>query len=185
MLASNCRKSSGVKEIDNDSYQRGNCKCGGSPAWRISPLFPIWGKSVCQTIFLMYLLTVVNQRTRLIHQIPRGNNISPRWRICATFYLLFISCCYYFPLITFHLPPRCRFPQMGFRYRAVKMAFIYHQLFVRYNAFSHLVETFFVYFLPGKHYHNTKKEAFKTCHHISLPTCHRKNINNLNWQDSM
>ena len=135
MLASNCRKSSGVKEIDNDSYQRGNCKCGGSPAWRISPLFPIWGKSVCQTIFLMYLLTVVNQRTRLIHQIPRRNNISPRWRICATFYLLFISCCYYFPLIPFHLPPRYRFPQMGFRYRAVKMAFIYHQLFVRYNAF--------------------------------------------------
>ena len=109
MLASNCRKSSGVKEIDNDSYQRGNCKCGGSPAWRISPLFPIWGKSVCQTIFLMYLLTVVNQGTRLIHQIPRRNNISPRWRICATFYLLFISCCYYFPLITFHLLPRCRF----------------------------------------------------------------------------
>ena len=106
MLASNCRKSSGVKEIDNDSYQRGNCKCGGSPAWRISPLFPIWGKSVCQTIFLMYLLTVVNQRTRLIHQIPRRNNISPRWRICATFYLLFISCCYYFPLIPFHLELR-------------------------------------------------------------------------------
>ena len=125
--------------------------------------FSLFGeRSVCQTIFLMYLLTFVNQRTRLIHQIPRGNNISPRWRICATFYRLFISCCYYFPLITFHLPPRCRFPQMGFRYRAVKMAFIYHQLFVRYNAFSHLVETFFVYFLPGKHYHNTKKEAFMT-----------------------
>ena len=98
--------------------------------------FSLFGeRSVCQTIFLMYLLTVVNQGTRLIHQIPRRNNISPRWRICATFYLLFISCCYYFPLITFYLPPWCRFPQMGFRYRAVKMAFIYHQLFVRYNAF--------------------------------------------------